>query len=260
LRSKGEERGEASSFNKMFLLLDRKLKCFRQLSDDFPLASFEDQNQNHNHANHCQDIERSLHLNERNNFCVEIRKPNMSKEVIKFDKVIEFIRLAPEEAVRLAYQEAAKRLNINTADSDEDAPSGMTNMSDIMSSVMEGTAPSRSNSVMEQLRAKVEDGTGTLDEIAPPDLEVSLKPMAKNDQYGTTDFQVLTETVKTRLQEAKVSCEKIGAHFPFGYGVGKDLLRISKCKVAPGKAINVTVRFYVWSRDGKRGITCYLKK
>jgi len=180
-------------------------------------------------------------------------------KVIKFDDVVKFIGLASEEAVRLVYQEAAKRLNVTVGDSDDDVPHGMTNMTDMLSAVMDGPTPTRTNSIADQLRAKVEDND-VLDDIAPPELVVSLKPIAKNDQYGTTDFQILTESVKIRLQAAKSACEKIGAHFPYGYGIGKDLLRISKCKVNPGKSVEVTIRFYVWNRDGKRGITCYLKR
>jgi hypothetical protein len=182
----------------------------------------------------------------------------MSKTIL-FEDVLAYIRIAPEEAVRLVYQEAAKRLNLNIGDSDDDGVRSMTNASDLMSSMMDDDIPQRSNSIVDQLRAKVEENN-ILDDIAPPDQTVSLKPFAKNDQYGTTDFLVMTDTVKATLQQAKQACEKIGAHFPFGYGANKDLLRVSKCKVTPGKAVNVTIRFYVWSRDGKRGITCYLKK
>lgn len=184
--------------------------------------------------------------------------------MVRFNDIIAYINHPKtlEEAVRLIYQECAKKLGLNTADSDEEGSvvmSKMPDMSELMSSAMSGTVSSKSNSIIDQLRAKVEE-SGGLDDIAPPDLEVSLKPITKNDQYGTSDFQVMTDSVRVRLQEAKAACEKLGAHFPYGYGLNKDLLRISKCKINPGKTVNVTVRFYVWSRDGKRGITCYLKK
>jgi len=54
---------------------------------------------------------------------------------------------------------------------------------------------------------------------------------------------------------------RVGANFPYGYGVAKNWLRIAKCSGVPvGKTIDVTIKFSVWSREDKRGITCYLKK
>ena len=84
----------------------------------------------------------------------------MSK-TIRFEDVLSYIKVAPEEAVRQVYQEAAKRLNLNTGDSDEEGPKGMTDMSEMMSNVMDGPVTSRTNSIAEQLRAKVESNSSS---------------------------------------------------------------------------------------------------
>lgn len=188
----------------------------------------------------------------------------MQQKVVRFDDVMDYVRVAPEEAIRMVYQECARRLSINVGD-DSDGEGGSSNAissaEDAMVAALGNVKiTSGGSSLLSQLKEKV-NTEGELDDIAPPDTVVRLKAVNKNEQYKTVDFEVHSPDVKAVLASALAKCKKIGAHFPFGYGLTKDLLRVSKCATGTaGKVIEVTIHFSTWAREGKKGITCYLKK
>lgn len=175
-----------------------------------------------------------------------------------------YVGIAPEEEIREIYQICSQRLNINTLGSDDEEGGGvscMTNGSDILSS-MGGfnPIPQRSNSIAQQLKNKVESDD-LLSDLMPPNLEVVLEPVSANSQYNTVDFKIISDNVKERLEKVESECKKIGVRCPYGFGVDKNLLRVSKCPIKGTKQIVTTITFSNYTTsDGKRGISCYLKK
>lgn len=185
------------------------------------------------------------------------------QQSIRFDDVMAYVRLAPEEAVRRVYQACAERLTINIGeDSDgESEVKGMTSAGAAMSAALGGVTITSGSSLVSQLQKKVESND-QLESIAPPTTKMKLKVVGKSAQYSTTDCEVVDAKDKEMLQTALAACEKIKAKFPYGKGTGKNLLRIAKCSnLTIGKTVEVTIRFYPWSRDGgDKGITAYLAK
>lgn len=191
--------------------------------------------------------------------CVTRLGLKSSHEVAKL-----YVGIASEADIREIYQMCAQRLNINTIGSDDEDGGGvscMTNASDLLSG-MGGSnpLPQRTNSIVQQLKNKVESDDQLVD-LMPPNLEVILEPTSANAQYNTVDFKIITDSVKQRLEKVESECRKLGIRCPYGFGPDKNLLRVSKCPIKGTKQIATTITFTNYTTsDGKRGISCYLKK
>lgn len=192
------------------------------------------------------------------------RLPTLKSSGVSKASILTFLSSAPEADIRAIYQECAKKLSFGTGGSDDDdVPGGifMTNASDILSADEPTSMPSRSASIVQQLKQKVESND-QLSDLAPPDMEATIVAVSTNTKYASpsTDFRVLDEKVKEYLNKKRDEAKKAGIRFPWALAPGEPLLRVSKCSQKEGKKLKVVLTFHPYSMANGSGISCYLKK
>ena len=192
----------------------------------------------------------------------EKRVPALKQAAVSKASIFAYLVSADEADVRAVYQECAKRLSFITDDDDMPAGTFMTNACDILSNVNPVPTPTRSASIVQQLKQKVESNE-ELSDLAPPDMEATIVAVSINAKYAnsiSTDFRVLDESVKKHLTKKSEQAKKAGLRFPWVTVQGENLLRVSKCQQTAGKKLKVVLTFHSYSTANGSGISCYLKK
>uniref|UniRef100_A0A6C0CG29 Uncharacterized protein n=1 Tax=viral metagenome TaxID=1070528 RepID=A0A6C0CG29_9ZZZZ len=180
-----------------------------------------------------------------------LRHPNVPRAVL--EDVFQMLRIMLNKSADQVDSDQEMPATVVSAreqmyyDDDSSAPAGLSNVFPPGSAV----APMKS-SLKEQAEAPIRGGN-----INPESATVKATYVS-SDNYGDGYIELSDKSYEALMRATHTNCQQQGLYFPYGFGSGKNQLKIKKLNLGKlRKDITISLKFSRWEMNGKSGFSCY---